>query len=228
MTMCGRYTLARKPEEILGEVGAEIWDGVADYTPRYNIAPTLDVPVLMPGEPRALRTLRWGLVPRWATDSKRAANLINARSETIDEKPSFRQLVGQRHCVVPADGYDEWRRAGTKKTPFLVHDPSGRLLLMAGLWDDWTGPDGPLTTFTLITRPPLRSIAHIHDRMPVLLRPEQVAPWLQADATAAHAIIDAVDLPLAAYACNPLVNNARNDSPACREPVPEDGELGLW
>ena len=226
--MCGRYTLARKPEDILAEVGADIWLGMAEYSPRYNIAPTLDVPVLMAGAGRELHTLRWGLVPNWAADTKRASSLINARSETITEKPSFRQLVGRRHCVTPADGYYEWRRDGTRKTPFLIHDPGDRLLLMAGLWDEWAGPDGPLRTFTLITRPPLRSISHIHDRMPVLLRPEQVAPWLHADPAGAAAIIADVDLPLAAYACNPLVNNARNDSPACRERVAEEGELDLW
>ncbi|HTZ80802.1 MAG TPA: SOS response-associated peptidase [Stellaceae bacterium] len=187
--MCGRYVLRTPVEEL-----RRVFDCIErpNLMPRYNIAPTQDVPVIRqrrkpPGE-RTLQMLRWGLVPGFAEDPKMGARLINARAETVAEKASFRTAFLKRRCLVPADGFYEWRADGTRKQPYLIQRRDRGVFAFAGLWDRWTpqekregeGPDF-IDSFTIITTEANSLLRPLHERMPVILDADQYAPWLDPD-----------------------------------------------
>jgi putative SOS response-associated peptidase YedK len=179
--MCGRYTLTvtvRDLEEILPGLEAE-----GDLAPRYNIAPTQDVAVVANDAPRRLVRVRWGLVPRWAKDASIGNKLINARAETLGEKPSFREAFRKRRCLVLADGFYEWRKAegSTKKQPVHVTLRARRAFGMAGLWEEWRSPEGPLRSCAIITTAANDALRALHDRMPVILSLEAQDAWLAAE-----------------------------------------------
>ncbi len=223
--MCGRFSLGKDVDEIIDELGFDDTAGMEDYLPNFNVAPTVVTPVLVHEKRQRVLSMRWGLIPSWARDSKAGARLINARCETLTGKPSFRSLVGRRHCVAIAEGYYEWKRYGRSKTPYFIRPSSRRLLFMAGLWDLWDGPDQerPVQSFTIITRPPLDEFAAIHDRMPAVLSPERAARWLDTASFSRDdctRFLQAEDtMALEAYPVSTLVNSVRNNSPACTEPV---------
>ncbi|MEJ2540079.1 MAG: SOS response-associated peptidase [Gemmatimonadota bacterium] len=207
----------------VGRVAMENWP------PRYNIAPTQTAPVIVAdGEGmRRLGLMRWGLVPFWADDLSIGNRLINARSETAETKPAFRQAWKRRRCVVPADGFYEWRRPedGSEKgprTPFWIHRADGRPLAMAGLWERWEDPEEgeDLHTFTLLTRPATPWMKPLHHRMPVLLPDGEVQHWL----TFQGGLPDAAGPELDAHEVSRMVNSPANDAPACIEPV-EGGDV---
>lgn len=220
--MCGRYTMA-SPEEWIREE-FELPALPEDFRPRYNIAPTQDVlaVVVGPEGPRA-GWLRWGLVPSWAKDESIGNKLINARAETVAEKPSFRSAFARRRCLLVADGFYEWMKEGNAKVPMYVRLRSGRPFAFAGLWERWRRPDGEsVATCTIVTTTACDEIAHIHPRMPVILPPEARAAWLDPHAPPER--LAALLRPYAggdleAYAVSPLVNSPANDLPECREPV---------
>lgn len=178
--MCGRYFLQREPHEL-----ASYYEAVAavpNHPPSWNVAPTQDALALRrhpeTGE-RHLGVLRWGLVPRWARDASGAAKLMNARSEGIAEKPSFRDAFQRRRCIIPADGFYEWRQEGSRKQPYAVALRSGEPMSLAGLWEGWKQPDGEwLRTFTIVTTEANAKQALVHHRMPVILPREAWAAWL--------------------------------------------------
>lgn len=232
--MCGRYALPLNSDAILAELDLHDWPDAGGFVPGYNLAPTRDLPVLMTLPQPGIRLLRWGLVPRWASDPAVGAKMINARSETVATKPAYRDLVARQHCVAMASGYYEWRDVDGRKLPVYLHDPAGRLLLFAGLWDTWRGGTGPpLRTFTIITTEPAPGIAHIHDRMPVILTRPDADAWLAAGQSAgapgtpvatapALALLRPYAGELAYHSVAPLVNHVRNDSPALIAPVADE------
>jgi len=174
--MCARYSLANA-DPIL----AELLEGVdwESLPPRLNVAPGTDVPTVDASEGGIrLRMRRWGLVPRWAADRPPASTLINARSETIGEKPSFRASYRDRRCALPADGWFEWREAGRIKQPYFAYRRDGGGLWFAGLWDRAPTPDGPRETCAIATTAPCPEIAPLHDRMPALLTRDEAAAWV--------------------------------------------------
>lgn len=223
--MCGRFVLGRRAQEIQDELEAGDWPEIEQFLPGFNIAPSTTTPVVV-GEPgRTIRQLRWGLVPYWTRDLNDARGLINARSETLSEKPSFRHLLSRNRCAAIADGYYEWRREGRRKTPYYIHRPDGRLLLMAGLWDVWTSEKGgQLKTFTIVTTPPAEGIAHIHHRMPALLDHEQLDAWVDVTHSPAAEALSLLGPYTGELACHPVstqVNSVANDSPDLIEPAGE-------
>lgn len=183
--MCGRFTLSHTLDQIAARFDAEVGP-LLEAMPRYNIAPTQPVAVVLQNGTRYIDVLKWGLVPSWAKDPSIGSRLINARAETLAEKPSFRTALARRRCLVPASGFYEWKEADNPeeggKTPQFIHAKDGGLLAFAGLWDEWTEPDGsPLRTCTIITTAPNQLMASIHDRMPVILAPEDEGYWLDGN-----------------------------------------------
>ncbi len=219
--MCGRYTLTASPE-VLRALFA--YAEQPNFPPRYNIAPTQPVAIvrLVDGK-RQFALVRWGLLPSWVKDPKTFTLLINARGESAAEKPAFRAAMKRRRCLIPADGFYEWQKAGDRKRPFYVHAKSGEPLAFAGLWETWTGPNGEeLDTAAIVTTRANRTLTPIHDRMPVIVPPEAFDLWLntnEVDATAAAALIaPAPDGLLEAYEISTAVNRTANDNSKLIEP----------
>jgi putative SOS response-associated peptidase YedK len=224
--MCGRFTLRSEPRTVAG-----LFDlpDVPDLAPRYNVAPTQQVPTVRasldrPG--RELSMMRWGLVPSWAADVSIGNRLINARGETVAEKPTFRSAFKRRRCLVPADGFYEWKATIGKKTkqPYHFTMKDGRPFAFAGLWESWQrdGED-EIESFTIVTTAANELLAEYHDRMPVILHPDDYDLWLDPKVTDRDRL-EPLLAPyppddMAATAVNTLVNNPRNDSPECLEPA---------
>ena len=220
--MCGRFTLHRPKAEIVAELQPDLWDDQDRYQPAYNIAPSANCVVVAAVDgARRLGHLRWGLIPSWATDAGIGNRLINARGETLREKPSFRHLVGRHHCAVLMDGYFEWQRLGARKVPHLITRPDGRLLLAAALWDSWTPAEGDrVRSFTIVTVNAPPPLAAIHERMPAILRPEDLDAWLTpASPEAALGLLGPCPEPLRAVPVSTLVNAPQNNSPAVLQPL---------
>jgi putative SOS response-associated peptidase YedK len=249
--MCGRYAASRSPDDLVEEF--EIADAPeAGPAPSYNVAPTDSVYAVVErvprGEPegapprRQLRAVRWGLVPSWAKDPKIGSRLINARVETVADKPAFRRAFAKRRCLLPADGYFEWYgEERGKKQPFFIRPPDGSVLAMAGLYEFWRDPtkdeddpDAWLTTTTVITTSAPDDLGRIHDRMPMIVEKHRYAEWLDPsveDLSALRSLlVPAAPGLLTAYPVSKEVSNVRNDGPhlvepvRMEEPVPELGE----
>jgi putative SOS response-associated peptidase YedK len=223
--MCGRFTLTTTPDEVARHFGL---DETPELAPRFNVAPGQPVATIDRARPDgrpALRLRRWGLVPHWAKDAKIGARTINARVETLAEKPAFRDAFRLRRCLVPADGFYEWAaRAGAGKQPFHVTLPGRRLFAFAGLWERWRDPAGQaLETCSLLTTAANARLRDVHDRMPVILAPADYASWLApgpADAAALQRLVrgelaEALEL----HAVGRRVNDARVDDAACLAPA---------
>lgn len=221
--MCGRFTVTADGEAVRTEFGLP--DVPFDYRPRYNVAPMQDVlAVIHDGERRRAGWMRWGLVPHWADDPLVGSKMINARSETIEDRPAFREAFEKRRCIVVADGFYEWQRISGTKIPMRIHRKGGELFGFAGLWERW-GPRGekPLITCTILTTTPATSIADLHDRMPVMLTPDECDAWLNRDAdpeSLKGLLRSFPDDDLEAYAVSTLVNHVDNDGPECVQPAP--------
>lgn len=221
--MCGRFTLKTPAPVLLGLF--DLPDAAA-LPPRYNIAPTQPVVVVRnaPAHPgRELVQMRWGLIPSWADDPAIGNRLINARSETAANKPAFRSAFRQRRCLVPADGFYEWQKVGRKKQPFYFHLRDGGPFAFAGLWEHWQkDADQAIESCTLLTTDANDLVRPLHDRMPVILAPEDYERWL--DPGTAIPQLEALLRPypgdaMTAYPVSVQVNNPRNEGPACVERV---------
>ena len=226
--MCGRFTLHHSLEEIEERFAAEVEADAkaSDAEARYNIAPTQSVLTVTQNGARHLGAYHWGLIPSWAKDPAIGSRMINARAETLAEKPSFRTALQKRRCLIPADGFYEWQAAPAKgpKTPMHFRRTDGALFAFAGLWDEWHAPDGsPLRSCTIITTTPNAVAAPIHDRMPVILRPEDEALWLDASVTQAADLLPLLaPYPaeaMEAYAVSRSVNVPTVDDPELIAPV---------
>ena len=235
--MCGRF-IATAPVSALAEhfLVEEIKVAEDEVPPRYNVAPTLDVLAVAEsrssGGVRRLGTFRWGLVPSWAKDLTIGSKLINARAESVAEKPAFRKALQRRRCIIPADAFYEWQRpAGggknAKKQPFVIRRRDGDPLAFAGLWEAWNDPGDPdaewVRTCTIVTTTANELVGRLHDRMPVILPKPVWDVWLDTgleDAAAVHALL--VPSPaedLEAYPVSTEVNDVRNDGPSLADPL---------
>mgnify|MGYP000853121247 FL=1 len=222
--MCGRFSLTLDADEVrqalrLGEIPP-------DWQPRYNIAPSQPVAVVMDAETRDVRWMRWGLIPSWAKDETIGSRLINARAETLVEKPSFRSAFARRRCLILADGFYEWLRPATGKgrsQPYYFRLKSRKPFALAGLWETWrSAPEAqPLTTCTIITCAANAMVAPVHERMPVMLAEEPAWDWLTIDH---QAVLRAMLAPfppeeMEALPVERFVNDPAFDSPDCLKPA---------
>lgn len=206
----------------------------AEWEPRYNIAPTQLTAVIRqhPREPvRTLSMLRWGLIPSWAKDSSTAASMINARSETASTKPAFSDALKHRRCLIPADGFYEWKRSGGSKQPFCFEVNHGELFAFAGLWDRWRDASGTwMKTFSILTTTPNAVTSPVHDRMPVILNPDSYDLWLDpgmknvAEVSELFRPFDAREMRC--YPVSNRVNHVANDDEECSRPVETREEQG--
>jgi len=214
--MCGRYAVTSSPEAIRALFR---YAELPNFPPRYNVAPTQPIAVvrLVNGE-RHFALVRWGLLPPWVKDPKNFSLLINARAETVLDKPAYKNAMKRRRCLVPADGFYEWRRAGDRKQPFFVRKKGGGPVAFAGLWETWTGPNGEeLETAAIVTTNANATLAPIHERMPVVIPEDAFDLWLNnemVDAeTAASLLVPPPDNLLEAYEVSTAVNRTANDNP---------------
>jgi putative SOS response-associated peptidase YedK len=214
--MCGRYVIISSPEAIRALFG---YQEQPNFPPRYNVAPTQPVPIVRLAEGRrSFALVRWGLIPAWVKDPRTLTLLINARGESVIDKPAFRNAMRRRRCLFPADGFYEWRQEGRARRPFFVRPKSGGPIAFAGLWETWMGPNGEeMDTAAIVTTRANRALAAIHERMPVVVPPDAFDFWLdgsKVDAETASAIIaPAPEQLLETYEISPAVNHVANDSP---------------
>lgn len=228
--MCGRYTLTASAQAIRDLFR---YAEQPNFPPRYNIAPTQPIAVirLINGQ-RQFALMRWGLLPSWVKDPKTFSLIVNARGEGVSEKPSFRAAMKRRRCLIPADGFYEWKAGGARKQPYYIHARSGEPLAFAGLWETWTGPNGEeLDTVAIVTTEANRTLRPLHDRMPVIVPPEAFDLWLDGDRvdalTAAALIAPAPDDLLEAWPVSTDVNRVANDNARLIEPVAAAAEPEL-
>ncbi|MEZ5092889.1 SOS response-associated peptidase [Nocardioides sp.] len=244
--MCGRYASSRRPEDLIEEFEVEESRVETPLEPDYNVAPTKPVYAILERPPsresdeppqRQLRVLTWGLLPSWAKDPKMASRLINARVETVAEKPAYRRAFAARRCLLPADGYFEWYPTSQttasgkpRKQPFFIRPRDHGVVAMAGLYEIWRDPeradDDPERfrwTCTVLTTQAEDELGHIHDRMPMMVEPDRWSAWLDPTARGdelRRLLVPAAPGALEAYPVPVLVNNVRNNGPELVEPLP--------
>ncbi len=222
--MCGRYVITSPPAVIRALFG---YPEQPNFPPRYNVAPTQPVPMVrLDKGKRQFALVRWGFIPGWVKDPKSVSLLINARAESVLDKPAFRNAMRRRRCLVPADGFYDWREADGRKQVFFVRRKDGGPLAFAGLWETWTGPNGEeLDTAAIVTTPASRTLSFIHGRMPAIVPPDAFELWLDCArvdaATAAALLVPARDDLLEACQVSPAVNRVANDSAALIAPYVE-------
>ena len=222
--MCGRYTLSTPVEKLAGEF--DISGPLPDLPPSYNVAPSQEVAAIVAGGggERRLELLRWGLIPAWADDSSIGSRMINARSETAAEKPSFRKAFKERRCLIPADGFYEWQKTNGGKQPYHLKMRDGRLFAFAGLWESWKGDEeGEIRSCTIMTTDANDLVGEVHHRMPVILPPETYDLWLDPAVREAEQLLSVLGPypteDMEAYPVSRRVNNPSNDEPGCVESV---------
>ena len=230
--MCGRKTLTKGMISIIEELAINEWiEG--DHEPSFNIAPTQNSPVMINKKgSRIVRMMKWGLIPHWSKDSSRASRMINARSETLLQKISYKDLVHSNRCIIITDGYFEWKKHGKRKFPYYMHHPEKTLLLMAGLWTSWRSSSTIISTYTVITTTPNKNIAHIHNRMPAILNKNDVDTWLNCDTKDNIRIVlnylRPFCGPLSYHPVSNFVNSTKNNNLNCIQPLDESNELNLF
>ena len=232
--MCGRFVLVDwygieqrfdLPEADLRNISEHYSESGDAPAPRYNIAPTQDVLVIRnDSSQNRAEMMRWGLVPSWAKDPKIGSRMINARSETLAEKPSFRTAYRRRRCLIVADGFYEWKRDGKTRTPMRIMLDSGQLFALAGLWEAWKRPDDSwMMSCAIVTTSANDLVADIHDRMPVILDPDVESVWLDSDlddtAALSELLVPYPSERMTAYEVSRIVNSAANDVPECIAPI---------
>jgi putative SOS response-associated peptidase YedK len=236
--MCGRYATTQTPASLNDAFGARLADSFVDLEPDYNMAPTKLAPMVIEreapdGSERELLTAKWGLVPSWAKDPSIGNRMINARSETVAEKPSFKKAFGKRRAIIPADGYYEWYKTDdpqAKKQPFYITPKDGAVLAMAGLYEFWKPRDDDeadwLITYTILTTSAPDDLGHLHDRTPMMIEPDAVEAWLDPRPRPADELLDllvpAVPGRLDAWPVSTAVNNVRNNGPELVIPLPAE------
>ena len=217
--MCGRFSLRVELEELIAFY--DLAQVEFPYTPRYNIAPGQRIPAVIEASTgRRLGPLRWGLVPSWSKDDKAGQRMMNARADSLHTKPSFKHLFTTKRCVIPADGFYEWRKAD--KQPFRITLADDSLFSLAALYDTWVSPNGErISTCTVITTEPNSLMGAIHERMPVIVPKERLSEWLDKETQPTKLQSLLTPLPaelMRAYPVSPVVGNVRNDVPECIAP----------
>lgn len=224
--MCGRYFLHANLDQLTALFGEMDSPALA---PRYNISPSQAVPVVRQNAlgRREMVMLRWGLVPAWSKGPDSRYNMINARAETVAGKPAYRAAYKYRRCLLPASGFYEWQARGRTKQPYVLRPAAGQLLALAGIWEDWLSPDGDeLSSCAIIVCAADAQVRPVHDRMPLLIQPEDFGLWL--DRRVQHAaqtapLLAAASMPgLTIYPVSPAVNNPRHDTAALTEPLQDE------
>ncbi len=213
--MCSRYFLDADGNVIAYTFSVPLNERVRR---RFNIAPTQEAPVVRVSKDgaREMAMLRWGLVPAWSKDIGVGTKMINARGESVAEKPAFRDAMAQRRCLVPASGFFEWRGMPGRKQPFAITVPDRPLFAFAGLWERWRPRDGePVETFTIVTTDANDAVAPVHDRMPVILPKETEDAWLRGEVTDASALLKPYEGSIALRAVSRTVSNVNNEGPEC-------------
>jgi putative SOS response-associated peptidase YedK len=226
--MCGRYVITSAPEAIRALFR---YQEQPNFPPRYNVAPTQPIPIVRLAQGRRQFALvRWGLLPSWVKDPKAFTLLINARGESVLDKPAFKNAMKYRRCLIPADGFYEWKASGDRKQPYFVRPTSGAPMAFAGLWESWTGPNGEeLETAAIVTTTANHTLEDMHDRMPVVVPPDAFDLWLncaEVDATTAAGLIGpAPDDAVEAYPVSTDVNRVANDNAKLLEVAAPGSEL---
>jgi putative SOS response-associated peptidase YedK len=218
--MCGRFTRTAEIDRIAEEFGIESIE--APLGPSYNIAPTQPVAAIVEDGSKRLVSMRWGLIPSWAKDESIGHKLINARAETIAEKPSFKTPFKRSRCLIVADGFYEWQKSGKEKVPFYIHLKSGKPFAFAGLFDVWDSPDQSITSCTIITTAANQLMEPLHQRMPVILSDKAADVWLAGDSKPAALLelLQPYDSGLMElYEVSKSVNSPRHNAPDCLQPV---------
>lgn len=223
--MCGRYTLAAGPEYIADYF--DIDGPLCEFRTSYNISPGGDVPVVWqaPADGRACSLMHWGLIPHWAKEPSTRYRMINAKAETLTERPAYRSAFRHRRCLIPASGFYEWKPAAHGKQPWYIRPAGPGLFAFAGLWEYWEG-DHTINSCTIITTPASKAIAAIHDRMPALMSREHFTAWLdpgyQDTSVLQQWLQPDDDIELEMYPVSKAVNNPATDNPGLIEPVPAE------
>ena len=230
--MCGRKTLTKDVESIIQEMGIESWRDSGSYQLSYNISPSQSSPVMIDDMGRHVKMMKWGLIPNWATDASIGSKLINARAETLLEKPSFKNLVSNQRCIVLSDGYFEWKRSNSRAIPYYVYNPNNKILPMAGLWEFWKNNSGEnIFSYTIITNQANSNLKDIHHRMPVILDLKQIDPWLKVHNIS---VADTMSLlvpfqnDLHFHQVSTIVNSPRNNRIDCIRPIENSDNLSLF
>ncbi|MDN4090941.1 SOS response-associated peptidase [Paenibacillus polymyxa] len=222
--MCGRFTLTAALPDVLNTFSVD--EANYEYSPRYNIAPSQTIAVVADHDGRrVLEGYRWGLVPRWAKDIKIGFKMINARAETLDTKPTFRNLLARNRVIIPADGFFEWQNQGKEKQPFRFQLESKQIFGFAGLYDEWIDPEGnKLRSCTIITTRPNELVQRVHDRMPVILAEDAVNIWLDRNVSSVDQVMNMLQpypgKSMIVYPVSRSVGNVRNTDSSLIEEVP--------
>ena len=223
--MCGRYRLSRRKQIIEEFFDTSPWDD--EWSPRYNIAPTQTVPVIRQHPKESVRQItgmRWGLIPNWAQDPSIATGTINAKSETAAGKPAFRDPMKFRRCLIPADGFYEWKKTGGTRQPFCFEVAEGSLFAFAGLWDGWKDRSGNwVRTCTILTTTPNAVTGAVHNRMPVILDPRSYDRWLDPGMQNVNSIFNLLKPydagQMRCYPVSTRINSVANDDASCSRAV---------
>ena len=232
--MCGRSSLTKTEKELEERFNATFYsEDLERYNPipNFNVAPSHILPVILNSDPTHFNPVRWGFIPFWAKDIKIGYMMINARIETLLEKRTFKKAVENKRCIIPMDGFYEWKKEGSQKQPFRIQRKDAALFSFAGLWSKWNSPEGEeITSFTIITRSPNDLMKEIHDRMPAILLEDQEEAWLSDDVQVQDLLDMLEPYPddlMEAYPVSKEVNNVRNNHPGLIERK-DDTELTLF
>ncbi|HQR37074.1 MAG TPA: SOS response-associated peptidase [Blastocatellia bacterium] len=222
--MCGRFTLHQSAKDVAARFGVDVPD---DLQPRFNIAPMQQVAAIVQEDEPRFQRLKWGLVPFWAKEASIGNRMINARAETLAEKPAYRRAIAKRRCLIPADGFYEWQRDGNVRTPMHIVRRDRGLFAFAGIWETWRAPDeSELRTCSIITVEPNALLSTIHNRMPAILQASVERTWLAPDTKVADALsllVPYADDDFEAHAVSRRVNSPMTDDALCIEPVEANG-----
>ena len=224
--MCGRFTLTSDGKDLMDYLEVDRWNSDFIWKPSYNIAPTQETPVLTFKNKRIIQGMHWGLVPNWSKECKIGTRMINARAETLTEKPAYASLLQSQRCIIIANGYYEWMRTSQVRRPYYIHDPENSILPFAGLWDEWKNDKKQhRITCTIITTGPSTELKHIHNRMPVILTKERIDEWIDCShpQDEVHQLLKPYSQALDYYPVSTFVNTPVNNSQKCIEPMIMEG-----
>ena len=228
--MCGRKTLTMSKKAIIEELMVDEWQ-VEDYAPSYNIAPTQNSLVLVQEKgSKIVRGMKWGLIPAWSKNELYGSKMINARTETVTTKPSFKNLISKYRCIVLSDGYYEWKQSGGRKVPFFIQKKDGGLMLFAGLWTTWSMSSKKVFTYTILTKKAQENISAIHDRMPALIDKSKAEIWINPENRFSEVEQELTNTNgmLNYYQVSNFVNKPSNNSIACISPFKAPNHLNLF